>query len=127
MTQYLLRFWGVYWNLWNILNEWEHKVQLQEQEEAIRYKINEAIHKGISDLPRIQHLYTHHRMEDVQNSSATFLQAWLVHLDASKRSADQTLRIIVSYLKDSFSHALSRKENVLGPAHDFACHFFPTR
>ena len=89
MTQLLLKFWGVCWDLWNIRNEWEqHKTQQQENDEAIRYKVHEAIHRGFSDLPRLQQLYTHQRLKDLKTSSIAFLKAWLLNLDASRRRAE---------------------------------------
>ena len=59
----------------------------RNNEEAIRYKVHEAIHKYFSRLPRLQHLYTHQRIEDLQNSSIALLQAWHLNLDASRRRA----------------------------------------
>ena len=85
LTQLLLKFWGVCWDLWNIRNEWEHHRQLSEQEQIIRNDVEHEIHKGFLDLPRLQHLYTTQRLLDLRVSSISYQRAWLLNLKASRR------------------------------------------
>ena len=89
MTQLLLKFWGICWDLWNIRNEWEHRQQLEEAEETIRSQVENAIHHGFSDLPNLSHIYSVQRIMSLRTSTIHYQKAWLLNLDASRKRAQR--------------------------------------
>ena len=109
LTQLLLKFWGICWDLWNIRNEWEHKMKLEANAERIRQQVEEMIHQGFHDLPNLANIYSVNRLEIIRKSSTVYQKAWLLNLAASRKRAqrkslsDQDIRgmqtTLISFLR----------------------------
>ena len=89
MTQLLIKFWGVCWDLWQIRNEWEHKVIIEEEATAVRLEVAESIHGGFADLLHLGSMYSDHRLADLGTRSIPYLRGWLLNLKTSRKRAAQ--------------------------------------